>query len=140
MLENAPALLVEDALRAAFERSRAEDAMRGTCAIGTHRSDLRVIYYDKNCPADLCSTGEQKALMIALMLAHVRLLAKARKSAPLFLLDDIATHLDDFRRAALFEEVLSTGAQVWFTGTDKETFAFLAPYAQMFRVKDGTVG
>ena len=139
MLEDLPALLVEDALRAAFERSRGEDARLGTCATGTHRSDLRVVHCDKNCAAENCSTGEQKALMIALMLAHVRLLANVRRMTPLFLLDDIAAHLDDFRREALFDEVLSLGARGWFTGTDAETFGRLVPYAQMFQVEDGTV-
>ncbi|MFA5040358.1 MAG: DNA replication/repair protein RecF [Bdellovibrionales bacterium] len=139
MLDNAPALPVEDALRAAFARARGEDASRGTTAIGAHKSDLCVMYYDKNCPADLCSAGEQKMLMIALMLAHVRLLTEARRMAPLFLLDDCAAHLDDYHRNCLFEEILSTGAQAWFTGTDRETFALLKPFAQIFDVKNGSV-
>lgn len=140
MLENAPALPVEDALRVAFLRSRGEDTMRGTCAIGAHRSDLRVTHAAKRCPAETCSTGEQKALMIALILAYVRLLSQARRMTPLFLLDDIAAHLDDFRREALFEEIISIGAQTWFTGTDAETFTSLTPYTQMFQVESGMIG
>ncbi|MFA4994515.1 MAG: DNA replication/repair protein RecF [Bdellovibrionales bacterium] len=139
MLKNMPALPVEDALRTAFVRAREEDAMRGTCAVGAHRSDLRVRHCEKNCPAELCSTGEQKALMIALMLAYVRLLSETRRMTPLFLLDDIAAHLDDFRREALFEEILSIGAQVWFTGTDAETFAPLTPYAQALQIENGCI-
>ena len=139
MLEHTPALPVEDALRAAFARSRGEDAKAGTCATGAHRSDLRVVHHAKNCPADLCSTGEQKALMIAIMLAYVRLLAETRRMTPLFLLDDCAAHLDDFRRDALFDEVRSLGAQAWFTGTTPETFSRLAPHAQMFQIENGTI-
>jgi len=139
MLDTSPALPVEDALRAAFVKSRNEDAIRGTCAVGAHRSDLRVTHCAKKCPAETCSTGEQKALMIALMLAYVRLLSEARRMTPLFLLDDIAAHLDDFRREALFDEIISIGAQTWLTGTDAETFASLASQAQMFQVENGSV-
>ncbi|MDR3425666.1 MAG: DNA replication/repair protein RecF [Alphaproteobacteria bacterium] len=139
LLEHQPALLVEDALRAAFARARREDAASGTCATGAHRSDLRVRHRAKNCPADLCSTGEQKALLIAVMLAYVRLLSEHRRMKPLFLLDDIAAHLDDFRRAALFDEILSLGAQAWLTGTDQAPFSRLAPFAQMLQVENGAI-
>ncbi len=139
MLKDKPALLVEDALREAFARCRSSDAAHGTCATGAHRSDLRVVHRAKNCPADLCSTGEQKSLLIALMLAYVRLLTEQRRVTPLFLLDDIAAHLDDFRRASLFDEIRALGAQAWFTGTDRESFAHLAPHAQMFQVENGAI-
>ena len=139
MLADKPALPVEDALRAAFARSRGEDAMHGTCAVGAHRSDLCVTHRAKLCPAELCSTGEQKALLIALMLAYVRLLTEQRRMKPLFLLDDIAAHLDDFRRAALFEEIRSLGVQAWLTGTDSQSFERLIPHAQVFRVENGGV-
>ena len=89
--------------------------------------------------ADLCSTGEQKALLIALMLAYVRLLSEQRHMTSLFLLDDIAAHLDDYRRAALFEEILAIGAQAWLTGTDRESFIRLIPQAQVFQVENGMV-
>jgi DNA replication and repair protein RecF len=139
MLETLPALPVEDALRAAFARSRGEDALHGTCAVGAHRSDLRVAHRAKHCPAEHCSTGEQKALLIALMLAYVRLLGEQRRMTPLFLLDDIVAHLDDFRRAALFEEIVAMGVQAWLTGTDHDSFAPLAPLAQMVEVEDGRI-
>ncbi len=139
MLDSAPALIVEDALRAAFDKARAEDARSGACATGAHRSDLRVSHCAKNCPAELCSTGEQKALMIAIMLAYVRLLAEARGMKPLLLLDDCAAHLDDFRREALFDEILSLKIQAWFTGTDSAFFMRLLPYAQEFRVDNGLI-
>jgi DNA replication and repair protein RecF len=139
MLETLPALPVEDALRAAFARSRAIDAQHGTCAVGAHRSDLRVTHRVKQCRADLCSTGEQKALLIAIMLAYARLLIDQRHMTPLFLLDDIAAHLDEYRRAALFEEITALKVQAWLTGTDRESFASLAPHAQLFHVENGTI-
>ena len=139
MLADKPALLVEDALRLGFVRSRGEDAMHGTCAVGAHRSDLSVVHRAKQCPADLCSTGEQKALLIALMLAFVRLLSEQRCVVPLFLLDDIAAHLDDYRRSALFDEISALGVQAWLTGTDQDSFTRLLPHAQAFRVENGRV-
>jgi DNA replication and repair protein RecF len=139
MLETQPALLVEDALRAAFARSRSADAQHGTCAVGAHRSDLRVTHSAKNCPAELCSTGEQKALLIAMMLAYVRLLTERRGFAPLFLLDDIAAHLDDTRRAALFDEIADLHVQAWMTGTDRNDFAHMEGRAQFFAVENGNV-
>jgi DNA replication and repair protein RecF len=138
-LEDHPALPVEDMLRAALARTRGEDAQSGTCAAGTHRGDLAVTHRAKNCPADLCSTGEQKALLIAIMLAYMRTLSHHRQMTPLFLLDDIAAHLDDIRRAALFEEILSLGAQAWFTGTDAEPFVALLPHAQHYVVEQGNI-
>lgn len=139
MLETVPALLVEDHLRAAFARARGDDAHSGTCATGAHRSDLQVWHRAKQCPADLCSTGEQKALVIALMLAYVRLIIKHRRMTPLFLLDDIAAHLDDFRRAALFDEIRHLNVQAWLTGTDANDFTHLTPHAQIFHVDDGRI-
>jgi DNA replication and repair protein RecF len=136
-LEDQPALLVEDTLRGALARTRGDDAQSGTCAIGPHRTDLLVTHRAKNCPADLCSTGEQKALLIATMLAYVRILAQHRNMTPLFLLDDIAAHLDDRRRTALFEEISHLGVQAWLTGTDAEAFKTLLPQAQHFVVEHG---
>jgi len=138
-LENQPALLVEDSLREALARTRGDDAQSGTCVCGPHRSDLVVIHRLKQCPADLCSTGEQKALLIALMLAHVRILTSIRQMPPIFLLDDIAAHLDDIRRASLFEELRTLGTQAWLTGTDTEPFASLLPHAQHGVVEFGQV-
>lgn len=138
-LEDLPALLVEDKMRAALARTRSEDAQSGTCSAGPHRSDLIVTHRTKNCTADFCSTGEQKALLIAIMLAYVRMLTGSRQMAPLFLLDDIAAHLDDIRRAALFEEIRALGVQAWLTGTDTEPFAELIPYAQQGFVEQGHI-
>ena len=138
-LVQSPALVVEDKLRASLARTRGEDAQSGTCAIGPHRSDLVVIHRAHHCPAELCSTGEQKALLVAIMLAYVRTLAAARQMAPLFLLDDITAHLDSVRRSALFEEILSLGVQAWLTGTDDTLFLSLLSSAQHFSVDRGVV-
>jgi len=91
-------------------------------------------------PAALCSTGEQKALLIGLVLAHAKAVKDARSGlAPLLLLDEIAAHLDDLRREALFGEIETLGAQAWFTGTDREAFAPLRSKAQFFDIEDGRV-
>lgn len=139
-LAEQPALLVEDKLRAALARTRQGDAQSGTCAIGVHRSDLQVIHRSHHCPAELCSTGEQKALLVAIMLAFVRTLTTARGGCPpLFLLDDITAHLDAPRRAALFEEILALRVQAWLTGTDEALFETFLPDAQLFSVEKGRV-
>jgi DNA replication and repair protein RecF len=91
-------------------------------------------------PAALCSTGEQKALLIGLVLAHAKAVKEACSGlAPLLLLDEIAAHLDDVRREALFEEIETLGAQAWFTGTDRDVFAPLQKKAQFFEIEDGRV-
>ena len=136
---NQPALLVEDSLRAALARCRGEDAQSGTCAVGPHRSDLVVVHRLQQCPAALCSTGEQKALLVAMMLAYVRILLRVRGMPPLFLLDDITAHLDRVRREALFEEIRALRVQAWLTGTDEAFFASLLPYATAFSVAQGVV-
>jgi DNA replication and repair protein RecF len=138
-LEDHPALLVEDMLRGALARTRGEDAQSGTCSAGPHRSDLIVIHRAKNCIADLCSTGEQKALLIAIMIAYLRALTRSRHFTPLFLMDDIAAHLDDIRRDALFEEIRALGVQAWLTGTDTAPFATLLPHAQHGVVDAGLI-
>lgn len=138
-LQDQPALLVEDKIRAALARTRGEDAQSGTCATGPHRSDLLVTHRAKNAPAHLCSTGEQKALLIAIMIAYLRTLTRSRNVTPIFLLDDIAAHLDDIRRDALFEEILALNVQAWLTGTDTEPFASFLPYAQHGMVENGEI-
>jgi len=138
-LEDQPALPVEDKMRAALARTRGEDAQSGTCATGPHRSDLAVTHRAKQTPAEFCSTGEQKALVVAIMLAYTRTLTKVRQMAPLLLLDDIAAHLDDVRRIALFEEIRALGVQAWLTGTDPEPFAPFLPFVQHGAVDHGRV-
>ncbi len=138
-LDEAPALTVEDRLQATLRESRPHDANAGGAAFGPHRSDLKVRHLAKDMPAELCSTGEQKALLIAVVLANARLQTAERGRAPLLLLDEVAAHLDEDRREALFEEILSTGAQAWLTGTDPALFAPLGDRAQKVAVEDATL-
>jgi len=134
-----PALAAEDALRRRLRDSRRADAEAGRALQGPHRSDLVVHHRAKAMPAALCSTGEQKALLVALVLAAARLLKLQRGAAPLLLLDEIAAHLDAERRAALFDEIEALGAQAWMTGTDARLFESLAGRAAFFNVADGTL-
>lgn len=127
----------KDALREKFERARIRDAEAGRTSFGPHLSDLSVRHTAKRAPARECSTGEQKALLISIVLAHARALSDLRGGrAPILLLDEIAAHLDAMRRAALFGEILELGAQAWMTGTDIEMFASLRGCADIFDVAD----
>jgi len=134
-----PSLLAEEALRARLAESRGQDAEAGRALVGPHRSDLAVRYAAKDMPAALCSTGEQKALLIALILGAARLQRIERGAPPLLLLDEIGAHLDAGRRAALFDEIVALGAQAWMTGTDAALFQALADRATFFVVEDGAL-
>ena len=136
-LEGATALEVEDRLRESWARGRLQDAASGTTALGPHRSDLEVQHLGKGQSAGLCSTGEQKALLLAVVMAHARLLKLERGRAPLLLLDEVAAHLDSERRGALFEEILALGLQAWMTGTDLAAFQTLGGAAHYLTVADG---
>jgi DNA replication and repair protein RecF len=126
-----------DGLRAALAASRIRDAESGRTLVGPHVSDLAVRHTSKRADACECSTGEQKALLISIILAETRELARARGGmAPLLLLDEIAAHLDVTRRTALFEEIAALGAQAWMTGTDLSLFK--GACAQIFEVQGGT--
>ena len=126
-----------DALRERLARARIRDAEAGRTTVGPHLTDLAVRHTEKRTDARECSTGEQKALLISIVLADAWELARARDGlCPLLLLDEIAAHLDATRRAALFDEILSLGAQAWLTGTDIEMFAPLRPHADIFAVAD----
>jgi len=133
------AIDAEDRLRAALAAGRLRDAEAGTTSTGPHRSDLAVRHLDLDLPAAEGSTGQQKALLVSIALAHARLVTLSRGRPPLLLLDEIAAHLDSERRAALFEEVVALGVQSWMTGTDAELFRPLAGRAQVLRVDDGAV-
>lgn len=126
----------EDAFRTAFAESRARDLMVGRTLVGPHRADMDAMFAAKAVPARDCSTGEQKALLIALILANGRALAKDFGAPPLLLLDEVAAHLDAGRRAALYDEICALGAQAWMTGTGPELFADLGPRAQYIEVTD----
>lgn len=124
-------------LREDLARARIRDAEAGRTTIGPHLTDLAVRHTQKRTPAPECSTGEQKALLISIVLADARELSRARGGlCPLLLLDEIAAHLDSARRAALFDEILELGCQAWMTGTDIEMFAPLRGRAQLFAVAD----
>jgi DNA replication and repair protein RecF len=133
------ALDAEDRLRAELAAGRLRDAEAGTTSCGPHRSDLAVRHLDLDLPAAEGSTGQQKAVLVSIALAHARLVALSRGRAPLLLLDEIAAHLDAERRAALFDEVVALSVQCWMTGTDAELFAPLAGRAQVLRVADGSI-
>jgi DNA replication and repair protein RecF len=125
-----------DDLRAAFAASRIRDAEAGRTLAGPHTTDLHVRHTAKRADAHDCSTGEQKALLISIMLADARELARAKNGmAPILLLDEIAAHLDVTRRAALFEEIAALSAQAWMTGTDLSLFD--GAKAEIFDVRDG---
>jgi DNA replication and repair protein RecF len=138
-LQGGPALAAEDRLRDGLAAARRQDAESGGAALGPHRSDLLATHRAKGVAAGLCSTGEQKAMLIAILLAHSRLLTLERGAAPLLLLDEVAAHLDAARRAALYEEILGLGAQAWLTGTDAADFEGLEGQAQFHSVSDGAL-
>jgi len=118
---------------------RRVDAAAGRALVGPHRSDLRVVFGPKDMPAEQCSTGEQKALLIGLVLAQAGAVASAVGAWPVLLLDEVAAHLDSGRRQALFETLQSMGVQAWMTGTDESLFEGLGKAAQFFHVEAGTI-
>jgi DNA replication and repair protein RecF len=138
-LDELPALAAEDRFRAALKESRATDTLAGGATTGPHRSDLIVMHAEKGIPAEGMSTGEQKALLISIVLAHARFQRQTRGEPPLLLLDEVAAHLDAARRDALFAALLSFESQVWLTGTDTALFAPLRTTARFLSVSDGTL-
>ncbi|MBV8837310.1 MAG: DNA replication and repair protein RecF, partial [Alphaproteobacteria bacterium] len=142
-IENAvmeqPASDVEDRYRANLRDNRGRDAAAGRTTDGPHLTDLEVLYGPKGIAAAQASTGEQKALLIGLVLAHAGLVAEMTGFAPLLLLDEVIAHLDPGRRAALFDALAALDAQVWMTGADPAPFAEVASRAQIFAVSPGRV-
>ncbi|MCX7373558.1 MAG: DNA replication and repair protein RecF, partial [Alphaproteobacteria bacterium] len=134
-----PALAAEDALRDALRTARPRDRAAGATVEGPHRAALEMIHAATAMPAALCSTGEQKALLVGTVLAHAGLIQAARGFAPLLLLDEVAAHLDAGRREALFAALAALPAQVWLTGTEADVFATLRGAAQRFDVTPGGV-
>ena len=134
-----PAVEVEGRYRAILARNRERDAAAGRTLDGAHLTDLLVTYLDKNIPAAAASTGEQKALLIALVLAHATLIAEITGATPVLLLDEVVAHLDPSRRVALFGELDRLGAQVWMTGADFALFEAIADRAEVFEVAPGRV-
>ncbi|GIT92780.1 DNA replication and repair protein RecF [Jannaschia pagri] len=132
--EGAPA--TEEDLRTAFADSRPRDMAAGRTLVGPHRADLIGTYAAKDMEARLCSTGEQKALLISLILANARALRDETGHAPILLLDEVAAHLDAGRRAALYDELKALGGQAFLTGTGPELFAELGTSAHHLRVTE----
>lgn len=133
-----PAVDVEDELRAKLSAARALDRAAGRTSEGIHRSDLQVSYAEKNMPADQSSTGEQKALLVSIILAHALMMQAEKGFVPIILLDEVAAHLDAVRREQLFDQLRALNGQIWLTGTDEAVFASLKA-AKFFRVDNGHV-
>lgn len=138
-LQSCSALEVEEDYARKLQNIRSLDARFGRATEGPHRTDLLARHRSKDMPAPLCSTGEQKALLIGLVLAHARLLKDVTSQAPVMLLDEIAAHLDGARRDALFETLESLGGQAWLTGTDDHLFDGLGPQSLKCDVRDGAL-
>jgi DNA replication and repair protein RecF len=134
-----PAIEVEDRYRAALRSNRARDGLAGRTLEGPHLSDLVVTHGPKGLPAAATSTGEQKAMLINLVLAHAGLVADITGFAPVVLLDEVAAHLDPVRRAGLFDALAGLGAQVFMTGADPVVFAELGARTEIFTVAPGLV-
>ncbi len=139
LLARMPAVEAEAALAGALAAGRRLDAETGGASAGPHRADFAVRHRAKDRPAPECSTGEQKALLIAIVLAHARLQASLRGVLPILLLDEVAAHLDRSRRRALFDGLRDLGGQAWLTGSDPEAFEDLRHDAHFFVVSEGRV-
>lgn len=139
-LSEAPAVDVEDGYRATLRDARPRDRAAGRALNGPHRSDLEVSHGGTGHPAAHCSTGEQKALLISIILAEARLIAADFSGfAPILLLDEVAAHLDPTRREALFDELEALGAQAWMTGTERSLFAACEGRATFAEVSTGRI-
>ncbi len=131
---------VEEGFARVLHGVRGRDAGAGRALDGPQRSDLKARHTQKDMPAEQCSTGEQKALLVGLVLAQARALAQDAGAGPaLILVDEAAAHLDSLRRAALFDELLANPGQAWLTGTDANLFEAFGDRAQMFEVREGKV-
>lgn len=139
LLTDHSATEIESRYRALLKENRARDAAAGRTLEGPHLSDLKVTHAGKGVPAADASTGEQKALLIRLILAHAVLVKQMTGSAPVLLLDEVVAHLDPARRASLYDALAELGTQVWMTGADPAAFGDIATRARMFEVRNGTV-
>jgi DNA replication and repair protein RecF len=140
LLPDHSAVEIEDRYRTLLKENRARDAAAGRTLDGPHLSDLAVTHAAKRIPAADASTGEQKALLIRLVLAHASLIKQMTGFAPVLLLDEVVAHLDPARRTALYAALSSLGAQVWMTGADPAAFGDIVGRANLFLVRNGSVG
>ncbi len=138
VIDGAKAVDVEAGLKVLWARDRAGDRARGRTSAGPHRTDMQVTHRETMMDAAQCSTGEQKALLLSLVLSNARLLAAIRGRLPILLMDEVAAHLDAERRSALFRVLEDLGCQTWLTGTDLDLFTDLAS-AQFFSVANGNI-
>jgi len=126
----------EEEIRRLLAESREQDRLTGRASFGPHRSDLMVIYPEKNQAAALCSTGEQKALLLSIVMASAHMLSVRTEAIPLLLLDEVVAHLDEKRRSSLFDAILKLKMQTWLTGTDASLFETLQGNAQFLSLKE----
>ncbi|MBN9412602.1 MAG: DNA replication/repair protein RecF [Candidatus Paracaedimonas acanthamoebae] len=138
-LETEPALAVEERLTHHLALSRERDAEAGGASEGPHKTDLKVYFKTQERPADQCSTGEQKALLLAIILATARLKAYSDQRRPIILLDEVVAHLDEGRRQALFTEILALNMQAWMTGTDPSVFLSMSTKFQHFHIENAII-
>lgn len=136
LLEEKGTLEAEDVARRLLAQSREQDRFSGRTAFGPHRSDLLAIHSEKSQPAALCSTGEQKALLLSIVMAAAYILSIRTGAIPLLLLDEVVAHLDETRRSALFDAILKLRIQAWLTGTDAALFRELEGNAQFLSLKE----
>lgn len=137
--ENISALEAEERFSKALHDNRSIDRASGRTLIGIHRSELSVLHIEKHMLAQFCSTGEQKALLLSIVLAQARASMQWRRIVPVLLLDEVVAHLDSSRRRELFEEICQIGAQTWMTGTDPVLFEGLAEKSTCFEVENGSI-
>jgi len=137
IISHHPAAEIEERYRAVLHDNRPRDAAAGRTLDGPHLTDLKVIYAEKGIAAAEASTGEQKALLIGLVLAHARLITEMTGFSPILLLDEVVAHLDPARRGALHAELAQIGSQVWMTGADPALIAEIDPHAAMMEVRSG---
>jgi DNA replication and repair protein RecF len=138
-LATRPAVEVENDFRRALHAGRERDRAASRALAGPHLSDLIVMHGPHEAPAETCSSGEQKALLLGLVLAQAELISELEGATPLVLFDEVAAHLDEVRREALFSEILRLAPQAWMTGTDRELFAGIASRAHILTVNQGKI-
>jgi len=136
LLQQKSLLEAEEEIRRLLGTSRVQDRITGRTSFGPHRSDLKVIHPEKNQPAAYCSTGEQKALLLSIIMGSAHLLSVRTEAVPLLLLDEVIAHLDKARRTALFDAILKLKMQTWLTGTDVSLFEELQGNAQFLSLKE----
>ena len=139
LVSQKPAVQVEDEYRRILRDSRGLDRAAGRTLRGPHRSDLAVVHGPKAMPAGHCSTGEQKALLIGLVLAQARAVKTGAGVSPILILDEVAAHLDRARRRSLLEALAALGSQSWMTGTDAQLFEAIGEEGAVFHVEDGLI-